>query len=209
MKKEIIIGREGNQNFKIVNDGVSSEHARLIVEDNGTMVLEDLGSRNGTYIRNASGDFDRISRIQVQEDDIIRLGSGGMHSISFWVHHLLVEDPTDYSYEFRHLIQLYNNEFKTKQDALWKKNDMRDWCAIGAPIAGLALSFLFNDNPLMIRMSITIPTLFVGLFFAGFMKKMRLLGQYRQRFIVCPHCGRPISDYDLEQQQCSFCKSHS
>lgn len=209
MAKEIIIGREGNQNGQIVNDGVSARHARLIVEDNGQLILEDLGSRNGTYVRNRAGDFDRISRVRVNETDIIRLGFGGMHGHTVWVHHLLIDDPNDYSFEFAHIIKAYRNEFKPRVDALWKKNDMREWGSIGAPIVGLALSFLFSNDPLMIRMSITLPSLAVGVFFLGFAKKMRLLNNRRQHILVCPHCGRALSDFDIEQQQCSVCKAHS
>lgn len=208
MGEEIIIGRDGNQSFPITNDGVSLRHARLF-NINGQLVLEDLGSRNGTFIKNEAGEFDRISRVNVKETDIIRLGSGGVHSITFWVHHLLVEDPNDYSYEFHHLIKTYRDDFRPQLDALWKKNDMRDWCSIGAPIVGLGLSFLFSSDPLMIRMSITLPALAVGVFFLGFAKKMRLLNNHRQRTIVCPRCGRPLSDFDIEQQQCSMCKAHS
>lgn len=206
---EIIIGREGNQLFKITNDGVSSQHAKLVREANGQLVLIDLGSRNGTYVRNSAGEFERISRVNVSETDIIRLGSGGIHSVTFWVHHLLVEDVNDYSFEFRHIISTYREDFKPQYDALWKKNDMRDWCSVGAPVLGLGLSFLFSNDPLMIRASITLPALGVGLFFMGFAKKMRMLNNYRQRTIVCPHCGRPLSDFDIEQQQCTMCKAHS
>lgn len=209
MKKEIIIGREGNQLFPITNDGVSGQHARLVVEDNGTMFLEDLDSLNGTYVRNADGEFERVKRINVTDTDIVRLGRGGMHSTSFWVHHLLVSDVNDYSYEFQCIIDLYKNDIKTTLDALWKKNDMRDWCTIAAPIIGLALSFLFADNALLIRLAITLPSLAVGLFFVGFGKKLRNINARRQRFIVCPRCGRPLSDFDIEQQQCTMCKAHS
>lgn len=209
MEEEIIIGREGTQKFKIVNDGVSAQHARLIVDGSGRLILEDLSSRNGTYVKNKAGEFERISRAVVTETDIVRLGSGGIHSITFWVHHVLVSDPNDYSFEFRHIIEKYNNEYKPRLAALLKKSDMRDWCSIGAPIVGLALSFLFSNNPLMIRMSITLPALAVGVFFLGFAKKMRMLNSERTHNIVCPHCGRPLSDFDIEQQQCSACRAHS
>lgn len=208
MPREIIIGRDGNQRFAITSDGVSCRHARLVIDDDGRMTLEDLGSRNGTFVMNSMGCFDRISRVIVSETDIIRLGSGGIHGATFWVHHLLVDNPADYNFEFRHIIKAYG-EYKRQSDALWKKSDKREWVSIAAPLVGLAFSFLFRDNPLLIRMSITLPSLAVGLFFLGFAKKMRQLNGYRQRHIVCPHCGRPLSDFDIEQQQCSLCKAHS
>lgn len=207
--KEIIIGKEGSQPFPITSDSVSRQHARLTVRDDGSMILEDLNSKNGTYLRNAEGDFERISRAVVKDDDVIRLGYAGIHSRTLWVHHLLVDDPMDYSYEFHRLRQIYQNDIKARQEELMRKGDSRDWFTIGAPVAGLCLSFLFKNDPLMIRLAITVPSLTVGLFFAGFAKKMRALVILRQSIITCPHCGRPLSDYDLEQQQCTMCKAHS
>ena len=209
MSREIIIGKEGNQLIPIKGDSVSRQHAKLIVQDNGTIILEDMKSTNGTYVRNANGDFERISRVQVKEDTVVRLGYAGIHSFTFWVHHMLINTPTDYSFEFRRILQLYNMNVRQKQKDLMKKNDMREYASIIAPILGLSLSFLFSANPLMIRMSITLPTLAVGIFFLGYAKKMRHINEYRQKFITCPHCGKPLTDYDLQQQQCQACKAHS
>lgn len=205
----IIIGKEGTQPFKITGDSVSRHHARLTIEGDGRLLLEDLKSTNGTYVRDAMGEFRRISRAYVERDTVVRFGLAGVHSYTCWVNHLLVSDPSDYSYEFRKIMRLYESEVRERQEQLWKRNDSREWACIAAPLVGLCLSFAFSDNPLMIRMSITIPTMAVSLLFMGFSRRMRELSRYRQNFVVCPCCGRPLSDHDLEQQQCSFCKAHS
>ena len=51
--KAILLGRQGNQPFKIDDnaDGVSRQHAQVTITDNDEWYLEDLGSSNGTYIR--------------------------------------------------------------------------------------------------------------------------------------------------------------
>ncbi len=47
-KAIMMIGRGDKADVRLVDDGISRDHAR-IVNENGQMVLEDLGSTNGTY----------------------------------------------------------------------------------------------------------------------------------------------------------------
>ena len=68
MASTFIIGRSGNQPFKITADSVSNEHARVTIDDNGVWTLEDLDSPNGTYIRNASGEFNQVYKKIISED---------------------------------------------------------------------------------------------------------------------------------------------
>ncbi len=44
------IGRSSKCGLQIKVDGVSREHARLVVADDGSVILEDLGSVNGTFL---------------------------------------------------------------------------------------------------------------------------------------------------------------
>jgi DNA-binding winged helix-turn-helix (wHTH) protein len=70
MKGENLIGRGEEVAVRIDVDGVSRRHAR-IVADGGRFTLEDLGSKNGTYLRDrrlkepaalADGDAFRLGR---------------------------------------------------------------------------------------------------------------------------------------------------
>ena len=49
--KQFILGTEGNQPFEIKQKGVSHQHARVTIGDNGVWTLEDLNSTNGTFVR--------------------------------------------------------------------------------------------------------------------------------------------------------------
>ena len=49
--KQFILGTEGNQPFKITQMGVSHQHARITIGDDGVWTLEDLNSTNGTFVR--------------------------------------------------------------------------------------------------------------------------------------------------------------
>ena len=55
--------------MRIDSPGVSRRHARIVVNE-GRAVLEDLGSKNGTYLKE-----ERLDRPSVLEDgDAFRLG---------------------------------------------------------------------------------------------------------------------------------------
>jgi two-component system, cell cycle response regulator len=48
-KKEAVIGRSQRAEVKLIDDGVSRSHARIRA-DGRKLVVEDLGSRNGTFV---------------------------------------------------------------------------------------------------------------------------------------------------------------
>ena len=55
----LVVGREGNQPFTITEEGVSRQHLQITVPDqvNGTWIVQDLGSSNGTFIQNEDVSF--------------------------------------------------------------------------------------------------------------------------------------------------------
>jgi hypothetical protein len=67
---ENILGRGAESIEWFDRDTVSRRHARIVIAD-GTAVIEDLGSKNGTYLRG-----ERLETASALEDgDQIRLGS--------------------------------------------------------------------------------------------------------------------------------------
>jgi FHA domain len=68
---ELILGREdGTADLVIPDPGVSRRHARVI-SDNGAVILEDLGSSNGTYVNG-----ERISgAVELAPGDEIQIGA--------------------------------------------------------------------------------------------------------------------------------------
>ena len=67
--KVIHIGTNGQQSIPINQKDVSHKHARLIIEDNYLIILEDCNSKNGTFV-----DLHKIIRKRVTLDTVIRLG---------------------------------------------------------------------------------------------------------------------------------------
>ena len=69
VREEITIGRQDGNTIKLTERNVSRRHARLIKE-NGSLVIEDLGSYNGVRVNG-----DRITGpTKVKEGDLIEIG---------------------------------------------------------------------------------------------------------------------------------------
>ncbi len=62
------MGRDGTCDYVIEDETVSRQHARVRIE-NGTYVLFDLGSGNGTYLNG-----DKIQRAELQDGDVVKIG---------------------------------------------------------------------------------------------------------------------------------------
>ena len=67
MTSQVVIGRDPGCDVVIAVPAVSSQHARLSWHG-GQLVLEDLGSANGTYVNG-----ERVSRVAVKPGTDVRL----------------------------------------------------------------------------------------------------------------------------------------
>ena len=76
-KDQVVIGRGDKVDLRLVDDGISREHVRL-VKDDGQIVLEDLGSTNGTYCNGQ-----RVARQPLAEGDKILIGSTTILKFSY------------------------------------------------------------------------------------------------------------------------------
>src|SRR5580692_13145530 len=76
-KDQVLIGRGDKVDLRLVDDGISREHVRLSKEE-GRIVLEDLGSTNGTYCNGQ-----RVARQPLAEGDKILVGSTTILKFSY------------------------------------------------------------------------------------------------------------------------------
>jgi pSer/pThr/pTyr-binding forkhead associated (FHA) protein len=67
---ENVVGREGDGDIRIDSPTVSRRHARIVVSADGA-TLEDLGSKNGTFLRGAPVS----AATALRDGDEIRVGS--------------------------------------------------------------------------------------------------------------------------------------
>jgi len=65
----ILIGRDADCDIQITDASVSIRHARISVEDR-QIVIEDIGSTNGTFINDSKLE----GRVEIKRGDIIRIG---------------------------------------------------------------------------------------------------------------------------------------
>jgi hypothetical protein len=109
----MIIGKEGQQPFVITDPMVSRKHCKLTKIDTNTFEIEDLGSRNGTFVNGIS-----IVKCKVTKADKIMLGPNFQLNIDKCIG---FKDPPPQSPVFpdrlRHVYNGYNeikNQLQTK-----------------------------------------------------------------------------------------------
>lgn len=208
MEKIYIVGRGGNQPFKITADGVSTEHAKVTIRD-GLWFIEDLNSKNGVFIQNSDGDFVRVYKKQINENTVIRLGQGGHHSYTFMAHRLCTEE-NDYSYEFMMLKKKQADlmEKEARQERINYRNGWISKCSgIIVVFIGIFLGKFVKIDANLRYMLIAFAPIITGLFFKNDSAKLKAIKESRKILIVCPKCGKPLSEYEVNNMQCSSCKA--
>ena len=63
--------------------GVSREHCRITIQDNGEWYLEDTNSTQGTYVVNPDGSLTRVSCMRISPTTKIQLGQADVSGFTF------------------------------------------------------------------------------------------------------------------------------
>ncbi|KUO84941.1 MAG: FHA domain-containing protein [Caldivirga sp.] len=69
----VTIGRAPENIIVIPDITVSRRHAVISRDVNGSLVLTDLNSKNGTYVYN-NGMFERVNKVELKDGLVVRLG---------------------------------------------------------------------------------------------------------------------------------------
>ena len=87
---DIIIGKQGNQPFKLTESSISRQHALFhLDETTGKMFLRDSNSTNGTWVLARDGKFKRlVGETPVGLNTLVRLGA----TVTFRIKDLLVKE---------------------------------------------------------------------------------------------------------------------
>jgi CRP-like cAMP-binding protein len=70
IKDSVTIGRSSSNTIRLTHPGVSRKHSRLYLLNDGSVVIEDLNSHNGTFLNG-----ERISKAMLSHGDIVRIGN--------------------------------------------------------------------------------------------------------------------------------------
>jgi diguanylate cyclase (GGDEF)-like protein len=76
--RDISIGRSDSSDFQVMDDGVSRTHVLLSLRPDGTVVLRDAGSLNGTLVNNQ-----KVGETTLNDGDKIRIGSTAILKFSY------------------------------------------------------------------------------------------------------------------------------
>lgn len=211
---KIKIGKSLDNQFVINDPKVSRYHALLTQEENGELLLEDLGSTNGTFV---SGN--RIVKKKIFAADKITFGTDYTVSVSE-----ILKSDNDYSLEFARLKDVYDEYIKEKIQ-IQSKNQFKTrlfqslpFTAIG--LFGILFSIVGHSNKYLFIVSFILavcaPT--VGIYFGARQaaKIPALLQNLANQFkidYVCPKCGTFLGEIPWEslrnKKQCpvSSCKA--
>lgn len=205
MVKTITIGKEGDQPFTISQDGVSRHHARLTIEDDDRWFLEDLGSLNGTFIRNEEGEFDQVSKKYITESTYICLGPDNANGCMFYARQLVA--PGDYRKVFDYLEDLDSQIEENLDSAEDRSKLIRKAIALISTV-GLIGSFIVNDDSartLLLRIS-TAATAASTIFYDP-SKQKKSLKSLREKMFGCPNpaCSNILKSKDIKNRKCPKC----
>lgn len=127
---DILIGKQGNQPFKLDEASISRQHALFHYDKlTGKMTLRDNNSTNGTWLLGSDGKFKRlVGETMVRPNTLVRLGA----KVTFRIQDLLTakstpkqeEKPIDIS-QLRRVYDIYTQnklqlEAKSSNIMMWR-----------------------------------------------------------------------------------------
>jgi hypothetical protein len=77
-KSTMIIGRAGDADIHVIGRFTSRHHARIVVLEDETAVIEDLGSLNGVRVNGR-----RVKRHPLQDGDLLDVGGARLQFVDF------------------------------------------------------------------------------------------------------------------------------
>ena len=191
---------------------VSRHHARLTRDQEGRLLLEDLGSTNGTFVNDA-----QVLRKYVVPTDRVRLGDA-----SEWLVSEILKYNNDYSAEFELLKRVYDDYVDEKvkiQSANQFKTRLLQSLPFAIPgIVGVIVGFLGKGSMTWFSVSllITVCAPMIGIYLGAKQSartpaQLQALANQFKIDYVCPKCGTFLGEVPWEslrnRKQCPACKA--
>ena len=191
---------------------VSRHHARLTRDQEGRLLLEDLGSTNGTFVNDA-----QVLRKYVVPTDRVRLGDA-----SEWLVSEILKYNNDYSAEFELLKRVYDDYVDAKvkiQSANQFKTRLLQSLPFAIPgIVGVIVGFMGKGSMTWFSVSllITVCAPMIGIYLGAKQSartpaQLQALANQFKIDYVCPKCGTFLGEVPWEslrnRKQCPACKA--
>ena len=191
---------------------VSRHHARLTRDQERRLLLEDLGSTNGTFVNDA-----QVLRKYVVPTDRVRLGDA-----SEWLVSEILKYNNDYSAEFELLKRVYDDYVDAKvkiQSANQFKTRLLQSLPFAIPgIVGVIVGFLGKGSMTWFSISllITVCAPMIGIYLGAKQSartpaQLQALANQFKIDYVCPKCGTFLGEVPWEslrnRKQCPACKA--
>ena len=196
---KVKIGKAADNNLVINDPQVSRYHALLTQEDNGDLLLEDLGSTNGTFVNDV-----QIVKKKVLVSDKITFGTEYTLSMTD-----ILKSDNDYSSEFERLKNVYDAYIKEKvriqSSSQFKTRLFQSLPFAVIGVMGIVLGFMGHaDKGIFIFsfiLAVLAPT--IGIYFGARQaakipaKLQELANQFKIDY-VCPKCGSFLGEIPWE-----------
>jgi hypothetical protein len=211
---KVKIGKAADNDFVVNDPQVSRYHAQLTQDENGRLLLEDLGSTNGTFVNDS-----QIVKKNVSASDKVTFGANYILTIND-----ILKRDNDYSDEFLHLKKVYD-EYTKEKIRIQSSNQFKTRLFQSLPFAvigviGIVLGFMGRaDKSIFIFsfiLAVLAPT--IGIYFgarqaAKIPAQLHHLANQFKIDYVCPKCGTFLGEIPWEslsnKKQCpvSSCKA--
>ncbi len=186
----ISIGRNQGNDVILHNDKVSGVHARAFYNDNEEIVLEDLDSRNGTFI-----DGRKIKQTVIGEKSAIILGDEliDFSEISMKLRH----KNRDFTEEFSRLKEVYS-KFRDDLERIRKQDEKKNFIIrLGFSLVPLLFLLFFNKS---------IPQNLRILFYTGSPVIFMVISYFKQLSSKSKRQIEEISEQFLKEYKCPSCR---
>lgn len=205
---DIIIGKYGNQPFKLIESSISRQHALFHLDEaTGKMTLKDSNSTNGTWILARDGKFKRlVGEAPVGLNTLVRLGA----SATFRIKDLLVktsvkpvanEEKTVDISKLKIVYECYNQnkmslESKTANIMMWRMASLSLGGIFAVMISLILPKEVAGNETISAIIKISGSILAIGIsWFVVDMKSKGLIQKkdqnerYFKKNYCCPKCG--------------------
>ncbi|MDR2775049.1 MAG: FHA domain-containing protein [Tannerella sp.] len=196
---KVKIGKAADNDFVINDPQVSRYHAQLTQDEKGHLLLEDLGSTNGTFVNDC-----QIVRKNVSAVDRVAFGTNYILTIND-----ILKRDNDYSNEFAQLKKVYDDYIKEKIH-IQSSNQFKTRLFQSLPFAvigvvGVILGFMGHTNKGVFVFSLVLAVLAptAGIYFGARQaakipaQLQHLANQFKIDY-VCPKCGAFLGEIPWE-----------